>query len=70
MTDLGPSFNLAVYKVTGPGEPAFISIGEPSGATRRVVRTTTTGGTYFVWVYGLNGAGSPGTPYTLSARVN
>ena len=70
MTDLGPSFNLAVYKVTGPGEPAFISIGELSGATRSVVRTTTTGGTYFVWVYGLNGAGSPGTPYALSARAN
>ena len=70
MTDLGPRFNLAVYKVTGPGEPSFISIGELTGATRSVARTTTTGGTYFVWVYGLDGAGSPGTPYTLSARTN
>jgi hypothetical protein len=70
MTDLGPSFNLAVYKVNGPGEPAFISIGDQGSGTRVVSRTTPTGGKYYVWVYGLNGAGSPGTPYTLSATVH
>lgn len=71
MTDLGSSFDFAVYKDTGGGasNPSFISIADGTGpGVKRLSRTTATGGTYWIWAYPLNGA-STTSPYTISVRI-
>lgn len=72
MTDLGPSFGMALYKDTGgtASNPTFITVDDSTGpGVKRIVRTTTTGGTYWIWAYPLNGA-STTTPYTLSVKTD
>jgi secreted trypsin-like serine protease len=71
ITDLGPSYGMALYKDAGTGaaNATFITVNDSTGpGTKRISRTTSTGGTYYVWAYPLNGA-STTTPYTLSVSV-
>ena len=72
ITDLGPSFGMALYKDTGGGvnNPTFITVNDSAGpGVKRIERTTSTGGTYWIWAYPLDGATTTAS-YTLSVQTH